>query len=92
MVSGPGDDPVCNRKSGRRAQGLVDDAEPLAHLDETLHCGGIGVGIQFEPQRDIGEADRHRAVHAERATRVPMALRNNPPADVTVHPPDSTRR
>ena len=33
-VSGPDHDPVRNRKSERRAQGLVDDAEPLAHLDE----------------------------------------------------------
>jgi hypothetical protein len=28
LVSGLGDDPVRNRKSGRHAQGLVDDAEP----------------------------------------------------------------
>jgi hypothetical protein len=45
LVSGSGHDPVRNRKSGRRAHGLVDDAEPLAHLDETLHRRSIGVGV-----------------------------------------------
>src|ERR1700724_3753627 len=54
-VSGPDCGPVGNCKSRRRAQGLVNDAETLAHLDETLHCRGIGVGVQFEGQRDIGK-------------------------------------
>ena len=36
--------------------------------------------VQFEGQRDIGEADRRFAIHAQRAARVPVALRDNPPA------------
>jgi hypothetical protein len=59
---------------------LVNDAETLAHLDETLHRRGIGVGVQFEGQRNIGEADRRFAINAQRAARVPMALCDNPPA------------
>ena len=39
-ISGPVDDPMRNRKSGRGAQGLVNYAEALAHLDETLHRPG----------------------------------------------------
>src|SRR5260370_26952281 len=84
-VSGPGCGPVGNCKSRRRAQGLVNDAETLAHLDETLHRRGIGVGVQFEGQRDIGEADRRFAIHAQRAARVPVALRDNLPAP-QLHP------
>jgi hypothetical protein len=41
-VSGPDYGLVGNRKTRRRAQGLVNDAETLAHLDETLHRRGIG--------------------------------------------------
>ena len=59
--------------------GLVDDAEPLAHLDETLHCRGIGIGVQFEPQGNISQADRYVAVHAECSTCVPMAIGDYPP-------------
>jgi hypothetical protein len=44
----PTDGTVCNRKSRRRAQGLIDNAVPLTHLDETLHRLGVGVGVQFE--------------------------------------------
>jgi hypothetical protein len=79
-VSGPSHDPMRNRKLGRRAQGLVDDAKPLTHLDEPLHRRGVGVGVQFERQGNIGEADRRVAVHAECATRVPMGLGDNAPA------------
>ena len=79
VPSSLGYDLVRNRKSGRCAQGLVDDAEPLGHLDETLHRRGIGVGVQFEGQRDIGKADRRFAIHAERAARVPLALCDSPP-------------
>ena len=58
---------LTGRKSRRRAQGLVNDAETLAHLDETLHRRGIGVGVQFEGQCDISEADRRFARSAPSA-------------------------
>ncbi len=44
-VSGSGCGPVSKYKSRRRAQGLVNHAETLAHLDQTLHRRGIGVGV-----------------------------------------------
>ena len=75
-VSGPDRSPVGNCKSRRRAQGLVNDAETLAHLNETLlHRRGIGVSVQFEGQRDIGEADRRFAIHAKSAARVSSSPR-----------------
>ena len=77
-LSRPRRDPVRYRKLRWRAQGLVDHTEPLTHFDETLHRRGIGVGVQLEFQRDIGEADRRLAVDAERAARVPMTLRDHP--------------
>jgi len=74
-TSGTDHDPVRNRKSGWRAQGLIDHTEPLAHLHKTLQCRGIGIGVQFKVQRNICEADRHCAVDAKRAAGIPVALR-----------------
>jgi hypothetical protein len=45
LVLGPGHDPVRYRQPRGRAQGLIDDAEPLADLCETLHRRRIGVGV-----------------------------------------------
>ena len=44
-VSAPVYGPVDNCKSRRRAQGLVNHAETLAHLDQTLNRRGIAVGV-----------------------------------------------
>lgn len=47
-ASGPCCDPVANRKSRWCAQGLIDNAKPLAHFHEALHRRSVGIGIQFE--------------------------------------------
>ena len=78
MLSGPGDEPLRDRQSRRCPQRLVDDAEPLAGFHEPLHRRRIGVGIQLECQRDVGETDRGLPVDAERAAGVPMTLSRSP--------------
>ena len=63
-VIGPVGDPLSDRQPRQCQQRLVDDAEPLAGFDEPLHRRRIGVGIQLECQRDVGEADRGLADRA----------------------------
>src|SRR5215813_3475058 len=75
----PGYGSVRHRKPRRGSQGLIDDAVPFAHLDETLHRLGIGVGVQFKGERYIGEPDGRLAVDAERSARIPPSLRDDPP-------------
>jgi hypothetical protein len=65
---------VGNCKSRRRAQGLVNDAETLAHLDQTLHRRGIGVGVQF------ASTSESSANHSPHQSRMKARLSALPPA------------
>jgi hypothetical protein len=50
-------------------------------LISTRRCAvAASASVSNSSERDIGEADRRLAVHAERATCIPMAFRDHPPA------------
>ena len=85
--------PVLYRKSRRRAQGLIDDAEPLAHLNETLYRRGVGVGHR---RAEIAPApvDRGRECRDQQAVLRPSTRcgRCRSPGSVSILPKPDLQR
>ena len=66
---------------GRAAQRLVDDAIPLGEAQQRGYLIFRSIGVEIEPQPDVGEADRRIASDRQRAPKVEIALDGDrPPA------------
>src|SRR3954454_7064981 len=65
---------ALDRHVGRLHQGLQHHAVPLGAFKQPRQLVIVGVGVELEPQPDVGETDRCLPIDTEGAPEVEIAL------------------